>query len=291
MERVALTGATGRVGSALLRAFATAGSEVVSWKRPDYDLDDLESAARVVERDRPDIVFHTAAWTDVEGCALNPVLATRWNGLATAELAIACARVGASLVYLSTNEVFSGDRTDNRGYTESDATDPQNAYGRSKLAGEDAIHAAYMGHPGSAWIVRTSWVFGPPGNDFPTRIVAAADRQADQPLGVVTDEHGRPTYAADYAAALIRLVGSAPPGTYHLAGEGAASRFEWAEAILGYCRPATQLVRIHMADYRRASTPPRWGVLDTSRAASLGVTLRSWREPLAGYLGDICRKR
>jgi len=290
-DRIALTGASGRVGSALLAELKRSGAEVLSWGRPDYDLDDLESAARLVTRDRPQIVYHAAAWTDVDGCALNPGLATRWNGLATAELAVACARAGVALVYVSTNEVFSGERTDERGYVETDSTDPPNAYGRSKLAGEEAIHAAYAGHPGSAWIVRTSWVFGPPGNDFPTRIVAAADKKPGESLGVVTDERGRPTYAADFAAGLVQLVQKAPPGTYHLAGDGVVSRYGWAEEVLGFCRPKVQLTRTHLADFNRASTPPKWGVLDTSRAGSLGVQLRPWREPLAGYLPRICPSR
>jgi len=291
MARIALTGASGRIGSALQRELVAAGNDVIAWRRPEYELDDLESPARVVDHHHPDMVFHAAAWTDVEGCALNPVLAMRWNGLATAELAITCARAGIPLVYLSTNEVFNGERTDKHGYTESDAPDPLNSYGRSKLAGEEAIRNAYRTHPGDAWIVRTSWVFGPPGNDFPTRIVAAADKLEGERLAVVTDEFGRPTFAADYAAGLVKLVQSAPPGTYHLAGEEVASRFDWASAIVEFCRPRVELERIHLADYRRASTPPRWGVLDTGRAASFGVALRPWREPLAGYLGDICRNR
>jgi len=267
------------------------GSEVVSWGRPDYDLDDLESPARMVARDRPRLVYHAAAWTDVDGCALNAQLAARWNGMATAELAIACARSDVGLVYISTNEVFGGDRSDGRGYVETDQPDPQNAYGESKLAGEEAIRAAFHERPEKAWIVRTSWVFGPPGNDFPTRIVAAADNLSTDSLEVVTDERGRPTYAADFAKGIVDLVETAPPGTYHLAGEGVASRYDWAEAVLAFCRPQVRLAGIHMADFERASVPPRWGVLDTSRAASVGVSLRDWHEPLAGYLGRICPRR
>ena len=140
----------------------------------------------------------------------------------------------------------------------------------------------------TAWIFRTSWIFGPPGNDFPARIVAAADKAADRRIDVVVDEMGRPTHAADLAAGLVALIGAAPAGTYHLANEGVTSRFEWARAVLGRCRPGMAIGPTNVADYQRVSTPPRWGVLDTGRAASVGVKLRPWREALDAYLDDVC---
>jgi dTDP-4-dehydrorhamnose reductase len=289
MTRVAITGERGRVGSALVEALRRAGRDVVAWSRPEYDLDDPGAAQRLVARDRPELVFHAAGWTDVDGCAREPALAMRRNGVATYELARACAQRGAHLLYISTNEVFSGDRTDERGYLEGDTPEPPNAYGTSKLSGEDLIADAFHGSDSRAWIVRTSWIFGPPGNDFPVRITAAADRlEAGARLPVVADEMGRPTYAPDLAQALIRLVEVGPPGTYHLASQDVTSRYEWARAILDRCRPKVELQRIQLADYTRASTPPRWGVLDTSAAAELGVAIGSWREPLDEYLGRLC---
>ena len=288
-ERVAITGANGRAGSALVAALRRTGAEVIDWIRPDYDLDDPSSAARLVARDRPARVIHAAAWTDVDGCARDPALAVRRNAEATIELAHACTTGNAELVFISTNEVFSGDRDDGRGYGEDDETAPLNAYGRSKLLGEQGIRDVFGDGTGrAAWIVRTSWLFGPPGNDFPARIVAAADGLATRQIEVVVDEIGRPTQASDLAAALTTLISTAPPGTYHLANEGVASRFEWARTVLGRCRPGIEVQPIRLADYERASTPPRWGVLDTSRAARAGVTLRPWREALDAYLDEVC---
>jgi dTDP-4-dehydrorhamnose reductase len=288
-ERVAITGAHGRAGSALVAKLRRTGAEVLEWTRPDYDLDDPSSAARMVAQDRPTRVFHAAAWTDVDGCARDPALAMRRNAEATIDLAHACATGNAELVFLSTNEVFSGDRHDGRGYTEDDATAPPNAYGRSKLLGEQGIRDVFGDGTGrAAWIVRTSWLFGPPGNDFPQRILAAADGTATHGIDVVVDEIGRPTQASDLATALIKLVGTVRPGTYHLANEGVVSRFEWARAVLGRCRPDVEVEPITLAEYPRASTPPRWGVLDTSRAAAFGVTLRPWPEALDAYLDEVC---
>jgi dTDP-4-dehydrorhamnose reductase len=238
------------------------------------------------------MVFHAAAWTDVDGCARDQHLAMRRNGEATSELADACAAAGSALLFVSTNEVFPGDRTDGHGYREDDATAPLNPYGASKLAGELAVRDA-LGEAGpGAWIVRTSWVFGPPGNDFPVRIVAANDSSGGKaPLRVVDDEIGRPTFAPDLAAALVRLASVAPPGTYHLANAGAASRYEWARAVLSRCRPEAQVEPMALAEFIRASAPPPWAVLDTGRAETFGVSLRPWREPLADYLDIVCPER
>jgi dTDP-4-dehydrorhamnose reductase len=289
VTRVAVTGANGRVGSALVAALHLAGAEVIEWSRPDYDLDDASSAARMVARDSPTRVFHAAAWTDVDACARDPALAIRRNADATIELAHACTTGDAELVFISTNEVFSGRRDDGHGYTEDDPTEPPNAYGRSKQLAEQSIREVFGDGTGrAAWIFRTSWIFGPPGKDFPARILAAVDRNASRPIDVVTDEMGRPTHSADLAAAIVKLVGSAPAGTYHLANEGVASRFDLARAVLGRCRPGVEIRPIRLADYERASTPPRWGVLDTTRTAQLGVKLRPWTEALNAYLDEVC---
>lgn len=264
---------------------------MIAWIRPDLDLDDPRSVGRLVARDKPDLVFHAAAWTDVDGCARDPELAVRRNGLATAELAGECAAAGVDLAFVSTNEVFSGDRSDGLGYAVDDTVDPPNAYGLSKLRGEEAVGSAFTSVPGQAWIVRTSWIFGQPGNDFPARITAAADARLGQPLGVVADEISSPTYAPDLAEGLLHLVAVAPPGTYHLANAGVASRYDVARAVLARCRPDAEIEPIGIADFKRDSVPPRWGVLDTSRATALGVAMRPWQEPLAAYLEEICPDR
>jgi dTDP-4-dehydrorhamnose reductase len=278
---VVVTGAGGRLGSALVARLEADGRRVRAWRRPEYDLDDADAAARLVARDRPVLVFHPAAWTDVDGCTREPSVCLRRNAAAVADLAVACRDGGAQLVHVSTNEVFGGGRSDGEGYREDDPTGPINAYGRAKLAAEEAVRERLH----DAWIVRTSWLFGPPGNDFPARILAAADRLAPgDPLRVVADEIGCPTYAPDLAAGLVRLVSVAEPGTYHLVNDGAVSRHDWAVAVLRGAGRATPVVPITLAEYPRASTPPRWGVLDTGRAAAVGVHLRPWREALSEYL-------
>jgi dTDP-4-dehydrorhamnose reductase len=285
-----VTGARGRLGQALVQALAARGGSV-GWSRPEYDLDDSSAASRLLDRDQPRMVIHCAAWTDVDGCAREPELAARRNATATEELARAAATRHIPLVLVSTNEVFDGERADGRGYGEGDTPRPANPYGASKLAGELAASTAYA-HAGAddrLWIVRTAWLFGPPGADFPLKILAAADRlPAGQGLRVVTDEIGSPTYTRDLAGAIVDLVDAAPAGIYHLAAPDHASRYEVARAVLERCRPARPLEAISSREFARVSNPPSWGVLDTDHAARYGVRLRPWRAALDEYLAQLC---
>jgi len=287
-----VTGPSGRLGSALVRELAARGQRALSWGRPGFDLDDPSAAERLLDRDAPGLVIHAAAWTDVDGCARDPGLAMRRNGDATDVLARACARSGARLVVVSTNEVFDGRRTDGQGYREDDSPAPLNPYGASKLAGEEAARRAFgdAGRPAGLWVVRTAWLFGPPGNDFPSRILAAAAAlEPGAPLPGVIDETGSPTFAPDLATAIVELTERAPGGTYHLVNSGRATRYAWAERVIGRCRGGSPALRpISRNTFQRASTPPAWAVLDASRAAGHRIVLREWDAAFEAYAPVLC---
>ena len=146
--RVAVTGAQGRLGRALIAALEdapfTGPMGPIAWSRPDLDLDTLTGASvdALIARDRPEVVIHAAAWTDVDGCAKDPGLAMRRNGTATGLIADACVARGVQLAVISTNEVFDGTRTDGRAYAPGDERRSVNAYGASKLEGERLVEAA-----------------------------------------------------------------------------------------------------------------------------------------------------
>lgn len=275
-----ISGDQGRLGRALS---AAAPGPIEGWDQPDLDLDDPDSCAALVRRRGPRLVLHTAAMTAVDQAALEPDTAMRRNGQAVGAIARACREIGAALLLVSSNEVFDGTRTDGRPYREDEPANPGNPYALSKLAGEQAALDAFDGDDG-LWITRTAWLFGPPGADFPEKITAAADR-VPGPLPVVSDEIGCPTYGPDLARAIYQLVERTDGGIYHLVNAGSASRFEWAKAVLDVRRPGRELKPIAMADYERASKPPLWGVLDTTKARSAGVVLRPWADALAEYLG------
>lgn len=286
--KVAVTGPSGRLGSAVVRALRTSGErETVAWGRPDYDIDEPWAATRVLARDRPDVVVHTAAWTDVDGCARDPRRALRRNGDAVRELAEACVRASIRMILVSTNEVFDGRRTDGRGYATTDEPLPPNAYGASKLAGEMAALASFAECAGHLAIVRTSWLYGPPGNDFPSKILAAAERAqaAGEPLRLVRDEFGIPCYAPDVAGVIVALLASQAAGIFHAVGQERASRAEWAEHVLDVTGVSVETRLVSFALWQRDSRAPAWAVL--APALPSGARLRGWREATADYVNSL----
>jgi dTDP-4-dehydrorhamnose reductase len=304
--RVAITGAGGRLGRALVTALEespfTGPFGPLAWTRPIFDLDQPAAFAALLDRDRPEVVVHTAAWTDVDGCARDPELALARNGAATTVLAGATAARGIDLIVVSTNEVFDGRRTDATGYAPDDPTNPINPYGASKLAAEagarDAYEAAGGGGVGagagpSLGIVRTAWLFGPPGNDFPAKILAAADRAraVGEPLRLVSDEAGSPTSAHDLAEAIAELIGGAAiAGTHHLVNAGVASRADWAREILRQAAIDVPTEDVPAATWSRASTPPAWAVLAPTPLPG-GEPMRPWPLALADRLPSLLRER
>jgi dTDP-4-dehydrorhamnose reductase len=295
--RVAVTGANGRLGRALVAALGdapfTGPAGPISWTRADFDLDAPQVIPDLLERDRPEVVVHAAAWTDVDGCARDPDLALRRNGEATRLVAEASAGRGVDLVYISTNEVFDGRRDHDQGYGPTDRCEPLNAYGRSKHAGEVAASAAYHGQHGRLGIVRTSWLYGPPGDDFPTKILAAAERatQDGRPLRVVADEFASPTYANDLADAIVDLIANDEVRRiHHAVNTGIASRADWARELFRQIRSDVAIEDVPASAWTRASTPPAWGVLEPTPLPS-GEPMRPWQAALADYIPLLQRQR
>ena len=298
--RVAVTGAGGRLGRALIEALGeapfTGPAGPIAWMRTDFDLDAPETIGTLLDRDKPEVVIHAAAWTDVDGCARDPELARKRNADAVAAVAEAAAIRGIDLIHISTNEVFDGARPHDRGYLPDDPPSPGNAYGASKLAGEVAAAAAYTNVVARVAIVRTSWLYGPPGNDFPSKILGAAERASDagEALKVVGDEFGSPTYSHDLAEAVVDLLASDDPdaatGTHHLVNGGVASRADWARELFGRLGLDVGIEEVPAATWQRASSPPAWGVLQPTPPPG-GEPMRSWQAALADYLPVLRRQR
>ena len=294
--RVAVTGAAGRLGSALVAALAdapfTGPSGPIAWDRAAFDLDAPDGVGTRLDRDRPEVVVHAAAWTDVDGCALDPELAIRRNAIATGVLADACAARGADLLVISTNEVFDGTRTDGLGYLPTDPVAPGNPYGASKAGGERLATEAFERTTGaSLGIARTAWLFGTPGRDFPSRILDAAERAraAGEPLRAVADEWGTPTYTADVADAIVELLGDdAIAGIHHLVNGLFATRAEWASYVVGRAGIDVEVALVPGSTWERPSHPPRWGVLEPTPLPS-GEPMRIWPDAMADYAPRLLR--
>jgi dTDP-4-dehydrorhamnose reductase len=287
--RVAVTGANGRLGRALTAALDdapfTGPAGPTGWTRADLDLDAPAGVEAALDRDRPEVVIHTAAWTDVDGCARDPQLADRRNGHATGVLARACSERGIDLLVISTNEVFDGRRTDRQAYAPDGPRSPANPYGASKAAGEVAALDAYAGGSATVGIARTAWLYGPPGADFPRKIADAAARAAatGEALRLVGDEWGTPTYAADVADAIVELLAEdALGGIHHLVGGGIASRADWGRDVIDRLGISIDVEEVPASTWPRASTPPAWGVLAPTPLPS-GEPIRPWRQAMADY--------
>ncbi|HOV49311.1 MAG TPA: dTDP-4-dehydrorhamnose reductase [Anaerolineae bacterium] len=273
--RMVLTGHKGQLGRALLPLLA--GHEVAGVDLPEYDITDRGALRAAIRDFRPDLILHPAAMTDVEGCARDPDLAYRVNGMGTQNVALAAAEVGAEMLYVSTNEVFDGQATEP--YHEWAPRNPINAYGRSKLAGEWYVQNLLT----RFYIVRTAWLYAPGGRNFPHRILQLADERGS--LKVVADEVGNPTYVVDLVRAIAALIETHAYGVYHAVNAGAASRYDFAREILRLSgRESIPVEPLALAEFQRASTPPAYAPLANNAAAALGITFRPWQAALAEFL-------
>jgi dTDP-4-dehydrorhamnose reductase len=260
--RVLVTGAGGQVGRALRRRLPGAGFLA----REQLDVCDTEAVRAALEG--ADLVIHTAAMTDVDGCERDPERAFAVNAGGAANVAAA----GVRTIHLSTDYVFAGDA--DGPYAEDAPTGPVSVYGRSKLEGERAV----LERSGNL-VVRTAWVYGE-GRNF-IRSIRAAEA-AGRPLRVVADQRGRPTWAEDLARALVFLAGTDAAGVLHVSGDGDPCTWaDLAELVVGH-----PVERISSAELAAAAPRPRNSVLALDRARALGVPLADWRRSVRRYLEE-----
>jgi dTDP-4-dehydrorhamnose reductase len=292
--RVAVTGSGGQLGRCLVESIQADPSlgRRAAWSHARHDVAVAKRAATLFEAlpdGPPDVLVNAAAFTAVDRCESEEEIARSINAKAPGHLAELCARHRVGFAHVSTDYVFAGDAS--VPYSETDPTRPRSAYGRTKAEGERRVAAALPG----ALIVRSSWVFGP-GKNFVGAILRQARRRADGelsgPLRVVADQRGAPTYAVDLAEGILALCSLASPGDgveglFHLSNEGDISWWDFARAILDETGHADiEIQRIDTDALDLPAPRPRYSVLDSGRAAALGVKLRGWREALAAFLAS-----
>lgn len=276
-----VTGANGQLGRALLAAIAARGRTACPTDIPELCVEDAAAVRRWIREQEPRTVLHAGAWTDVDGCERDPDRAQIVNGQGTANVAAACAERDLALVYVSTDFVFDGRAA--RPYREDDPPAPLSAYGKSKLAGEQAVLAA--GRP-DFHVLRTSWVFGPGGRNFPAAILQRA--RSGQPLRVVTDQVGRPTMTHDLADAILDVaLGGVPGGLYHASNEGQCSWHQFARDIVAAAGLDVEVSTMTSAELDRPARRPAYSVLDTHKlAAARGRPFPHYRDALRRYLQE-----
>jgi dTDP-4-dehydrorhamnose reductase len=279
--RLAVTGKTGQVMTALLERGAVAGVEVIALGRPEFDLGQDQSMLDALEAVSPDVIVSAAAYTAVDKAETESELAQAVNGRGPGLVAAAAAALNVPVIHLSTDYVFNGSKA--TPYVETDATGPLGVYGSSKLAGEAAVAAATPNHV----ILRTAWVYSPFGQNFlKTMLRLAADRPE---LRVVDDQRGNPTSALDIADAVLAIArnlldrpdDAALRGVFHLAGTGEASWADFAieifaaSAALGGASSAVS--RITTADYPTPARRPANSRLSSAKLQQIhGVTMPHW---------------
>ncbi len=280
--RVLVTGVTGQLGYDVMRVLRGRDAEAVGATREEMPLDDPEKTRAFVEATRPDAVIHCAAYTAVDRAEDERELCRTINGASTRAIAEACEKIGAKLVYISTDYVFPG--TGEHFYETGDGTAPCNAYGASKLAGENALRDVMKS--GRFFIVRTSWVFGVHGRNFIRTILGLAKTR--DTLTVVDDQIGSPTYTADLAELLADMAESEKFGVYHATNEGVCSWAELAAEAIRLRGLPTKVTPVSSEMYPTKATRPKNSRLSKASLDAAGFRrLPDWKDAVKRYLLEI----
>lgn len=300
-----MTGAGGQLGLDLIDAFAD--HDVTGLTHQQLDVSDEAAVVAAVTGHEPNLVVHAGAWTDVDGCERDPDRAHRVNALGPWWLARACRLVRASMVFVSTDYVFDGrghlDASGQpRPYTEFDPTDPVNSYGRSKEAGEQLVRAALPEH----YIVRTSWVSGARGRNFVKTMLRLGRERASggaagggaagggsaggpaQPIRVVDDQIGSPTFTRDLATAIREVSVTGRYGTYHRTNRGVCSWYELARAVFEATGLDVEVEPMKSSELDRPAPRPAWSVLSDRHSVLSGLReMPHWRDGLTRLLQEL----
>jgi dTDP-4-dehydrorhamnose reductase len=274
--KLLVTGAAGMLGRDVMLAAGNAGHQVVGFGHAELDIADAGAVGAKLEGERPDVVINCAAWTDVDGAEEAEAAATAVNGAGAGNVAAAAAAVGASVVYVGSDYVFDGSK--GAPYVETDQTAPLSAYGRSKLAGEEATRAANKRH----FVVRSAWLFGTGGPNFvETMLRLAADHGE---VLVVRDQVGSPTYTWHLAYGIVRLIEGVEYGIHHMAAAGACSWYEFAREIFEQANVECKVMSATTEMLGRPAPRPAYSALVSQREHA--IELPAWQDGLAAYLSQ-----
>ncbi|MDX6634995.1 MAG: dTDP-4-dehydrorhamnose reductase [Solirubrobacterales bacterium] len=274
--KLLVTGAAGMLGLDVMLAAGNAGHDVVGYGRAELDVTDPAALERKVDLERPDVVVNCAAWTDVDGAEEAEEAAFAVNGSGAGNVAAAAAKVEARVVHISTDYVFDGAK--GAPYVESDQPAPLSAYGRTKLAGEEAVAAANKRH----FIVRSAGLFGIGGRNFVETMLRLAEAQNE--VTVVRDQVGSPTYTWHLAYGIVRLIEGIEYGILHMPASGQCSWYEFAREIFEQAEVECRVLSITSEEFAAAAPRPAFSALVSQREHA--IRLPSWQDGLAGYLAQ-----
>ena len=292
--KILITGSHGQLGTELLRQLKEGRSEigpipeklctakVIPTDADELDITDRDEVVAFVRRMEPDVIINCAAYTNVDGCESHNEDAFKVNALGPRNLAIAAQKVGAKLVHVSTDYVFSGKENGGVPLDESALPAPVSAYGRTKLLGEQYVRQFCP----RSFVVRTAWLYSHTGKNFVFTMVNAGRKLGA--LTVVNDQLGNPTNAADLAHHLLKLAVSSEYGTYHCTGEGVCSWYDFACEIIRLSGVKATVAPCTSAEYAAAhpdaASRPAWSALENRMlACTVGNEMRPWQEALTEF--------
>lgn len=271
--KVLITGAGGQLGCALQST--PTGHEITALTRAELDVTQFNDVREAIKSHHPDLVINAAAYTNVDGAEADQAGAYKLNAVAPRNLAIVTSDLNIPLIHISTDYAFDG--LGEKPYHEYDQTNPLSVYGKSKLAGEQAVASLNPRH----YIVRTAWLYHhQPASckNFPKAMLAQSHREF---VRVVSDQYGSPTYAPHLASAIERLIETSAYGVYHLAGSGGTSWFELTRRLYQLFGVKTEVQPCATSEYPRPAKRPRYSVLATIQEPQ--ILLPAWEEGLAAF--------
>jgi dTDP-4-dehydrorhamnose reductase len=275
-----VTGVLGQLGYDLVKQLSGQNHEVIGIDREELDITDEAAVHAFIEEAKPDAILHCAAFTNVDAAEENKDAAYAVNALGPKYLAQAASKVGAKMVYVSTDYVFNGTATDP--YEVEQPTDPLGVYGETKLAGEEFVKQ-YLD---KYFIVRTAWVYGINGHNFVKTMLRLGSERDE--VGVVHDQIGSPTYTVDLAAFMIELVQSDKYGIYHATNEGVCSWYDFAVEIFKQAGLNVKVNPLTSDQFPRPAARPSYSVLSKKKIAEQGFSpLQDWKNALTQYMQEL----
>ena len=271
MKKVLITGAKGMLGQDLSPVLEDEGFNVIETGHDAFDILNVESCKAVLEREKPDVVVHCAAYTLVDKAEEDSKMAFEINGKGSENIAKLCGELDIEMVYVSTDYVFNGEKTEP--YEIDDETNPINVYGKSKLAGELAVRMYCR----KSYIVRTSWLYGHYGKNFVETMIKLAENKKE--LKVVNDQIGCPTWTVDLAQGIANLIKDRTEyGIYHICGGEKASWYEFAKEIFKLTGQKVSVEPCTSEEFKTLAKRPKFSVMNNCKSC------RNWKSALKDYI-------
>ena len=290
--KILITGSKGQLGNELQSIIKNGYSEIGQVSEniknselfpldiAELDITKLEDVKRVLKEIKPDVVINCAAATNVDGCESNQDLAFKINALGPRNLAMVCEEIGAKLVQVSTDYVFSGKG--DKPLTEYDVPAPYSVYGKTKLKGEEYVREFSSKY----FIVRTAWLYGYVGKNFVYTMMRLGAEKEE--LTVVNDQRGNPTHANDLAHHILKLIETEEYGIYHCTGKGECSWYDFATEIMKLSGRKCKVIPVTSEQYKTAAKRPEYSSLDNMMLrCTIGDEMRDWKEALKSFMSNV----